>query len=145
MAKSAKKSSLSALPFAFSYLLIIACSGCIPRTIHPQSTTVAPAADPMDWSDWALTLGHSVEGNLVKYSNLLRDHAALDRFLALLAVSGPRLTPEPFTSNDAQLAFYANAHNAAVVAGVLALSSEIQVPAKLPVGFEQSTAIRVDG
>jgi hypothetical protein len=134
-----------ALMFRSTLFAILLLTGCTTRTVGPKDVATTPAAsNPLDWSDWALTLSRGVENDLVNYQKLSANHEPLDRYLALLSRTGPGLTPQAFTTRDAKLAFYINAHNAAVVAGVLELTRKGKLPGRLPGSFEIH-AIRVDG
>ncbi len=72
-------------------------------------------------AEWTAVLERFVdERGLVDYAGLARDPSVLDRYLALLASASPDSDPVPFPSSDDQLAYWLNAYNALVVAGVLA-------------------------
>ncbi len=75
--------------------------------------------------DWDAVLGEFVDDRgLVDYAGLARDREALDRYLAAIAEAGPESTPGRFPTRDHELAYYINAYNALVFAGVLALGDD---------------------
>jgi hypothetical protein len=76
-----------------------------------------PAFDHQNWNE---VLSRFVdEQGRVDYEALARDRAALDRYLAQIAETGPRSTPERFPTQADELAYYVNAYNALVFQGVL--------------------------
>lgn len=137
--------SFTNLVIRCSLLAILLTAGCAAHVIEPSISEALVSTDPADWSDWAVTLNRCVQADRVDFSTLAADRQALDRFLVHLARSGPRSTPSAFSGHETQLAFAINAHNAAVVAGVLDQGGKGQWPVKLPAAFHQKWAIRVDG
>ena len=64
---------------------------------------------------------HVIDGG-VDYQSLSAQRAELEQYVATLAKTGPRTTPELFPSGagtDAQLAYYLNAYNALVLYAVV--------------------------
>ena len=59
------------------------------------------------------------DAGLVDYAGVARDRAELDRYLAELALASPDSAPGLFPTRDDELAYWLNAYNALVVAGVL--------------------------
>jgi hypothetical protein len=89
-------------PFLFTVLLI---------------TAVAGSAEGVDHAPWDALLKEHVSEGLVDYAGMARDRAQLDAYLADLGEAEPESlsTPE-------QVAFWANAYNARMIALVLANS-----------------------
>lgn len=88
----------------------------------------AASADGTAFSheDWDAVLSRFVdERGKVDYAGLARDRATLDRYLAAIAESGPRTTPDRFAGRDHELAYYINAYNACVFAGVLERGADV--------------------
>jgi hypothetical protein len=85
----------------------------------------ALAAEPFSHAEWTQVLQRFVDarGN-VDYSGLAKDRALLDRYLVRVRKVGPQNRPELFPDRDHQLAYYINAYNAQVFAGVLARGPE---------------------
>ena len=77
-------------------------------------------AAEFDYRDWTSVLSRFVDDRgQVDYAALAVDRAALDRYLELIAESGPQTTPERFATREDELAYYVNAYNALVFQGVL--------------------------
>ena len=76
--------------------------------------------DGFSQDDWATVLKNFVDssGN-VDYEGLAADRDDLDRYLSKLKTTGPKSNPKLFPTRDSQLAYYINAYNALVFAGVL--------------------------
>ncbi len=95
-------------------------------------TAAVPAAFGVDSAvfthdDWNEVLSRFVDENgRVDYAALARDRDALDSYLAAIAEAGPRSTPDRFPTRDHELAFYINAYNALVFAGVLNLGEDAE-------------------
>lgn len=86
------------------------------------TTATVTAAGDTAWSDddWATVLeGFVDDRGLVDYAGLAADRAALDRYVAAIEVTSPRSHPERFAAPGAALAYYLNAYNGLVFAGVL--------------------------
>ncbi len=70
--------------------------------------------------DWTAVLERFVdEQGFVDYGALSEDRAQLDRYLSSLASVSPEANPELFSNREEELAYYVNAYNAFVFAGVL--------------------------
>lgn len=81
--------------------------------------TIAPAAT-FSHAEWTTVLERFVDDRgLVDYAALARDRSALDRYLARLEQASPDSAPARFPNRDDQLAYWINAYNAIVLAGVL--------------------------
>ena len=80
----------------------------------------ASAAEPFAHDDWAHVLEVRVdEQGLVDYAGLAGDREALDRYVERIHREGPKSTPGAFPDREYELAYYINAYNALVFAGVL--------------------------
>jgi hypothetical protein len=100
---------------------------------------LAPAAPPdgdpfkasfsssssFSYADWNAVLeAYADDRGRVDYAALAKDRAALDRFVAALAKTSPASDPALFPSREEKLAYWINAYNALVFAGVLARGPE---------------------
>lgn len=103
-------------------LLIIAFStaGCTQLT-NPPDPAILGADGPHLYSDqdYAEVLRQYVHDGLVDYEALATNRAGLDRYYALLAVTGPTKTPDQFASSAQVTAYWINAYNALVLVAVL--------------------------
>lgn len=107
-------------------------SGCGPKLISlpadspnpPPATQTSSGPTAFDWSDYALCLHRAVRDDGVDYAALLDDPAPLDRALSRLARCGPNLSPRFFAKPADRTAYWINAHNAAVLRGVVELIRE---------------------
>jgi|GEM_PF-580648 len=104
-------------------LLLLAglwCGGCAEQAIPPKMALLADAR-PYLYSDrdWAVVLRDDVRYGLVDYEALSRNREPLDRYYALLSVTGPTRTPEQFPSRAHVVAYYLNAYNALVLCAVM--------------------------
>lgn len=85
--------------------------------------TTVGAAPPLlghEESDWSILLRKYVDTEgLVDYSGLATDHVLLERTIQTIESTGPQSTPARFPDPHHQLAYYINAYNALVFAGVL--------------------------
>ncbi|MBP9142862.1 MAG: DUF547 domain-containing protein [Thermoanaerobaculia bacterium] len=98
-------------PLAFlARLLLLSCAS-LPGTV---------AAAEFPHADWTAVLERFVdEGGRVDYAGLAGDRGVLDRYLGSLAQESPDSTPALFPTRADELAYWLNAYNALVVAGVL--------------------------
>ena len=70
--------------------------------------------------EWASVLDRFVDDEgFVDYDGLSKDRSALDRYVAAVGEAGPESRPDLFANDDDRLAYYINAYNALVFAGVL--------------------------
>jgi len=132
------------IPFPRVLLLLsIVCA----IVIGPM-TTPAQAAG-FSYDDWNSVLEKYVDDNgLVDYAGVAADRQAFDRFLESIETTGPETQPDLFPTHDDQLAYYINAYNAQVFAGVLALSPKAETVwgfTKTGLGFFVQMKIVVDG
>jgi len=99
--------------------------------------------------DWDAVLSRFVnEQGQVDYAALDRDRDSLDRYLRAIEEIGPLTTPERFPTREHELAYYINAYNALIFAGVLERGEEAEtVWTGLPqgLGFFVLKKYRVDG
>ena len=84
----------------------------------PAIASAASASFSHD--EWTAVLERFVDRRgLVDYAALARDRSALDRYLARLGQASPDSAPARFPDRDDPLAYWINAYNAIVLAGVL--------------------------
>jgi len=99
---------------------VLACGGCSEMVITPN-TTLLPSSSTHVYSDadWAAVLHKYVAQGLVDYDALARERESLERYYALLSVTGPRRTPDQFGSSAQVTAYWINAYNALVLCAVM--------------------------
>ncbi len=107
--------------FAPALLLApIMAAGCANPGIQPNLKLLTqPAPYTYSDQDWAAVLNDYVKNGLVDYAGLANQHEALDRYYALLGVTGPALTPDQFPDRPQAAAYWINAYNALVLMAVL--------------------------
>ncbi len=104
-------------------------SGLASLPLAGGCTTIRPVALPAEARDAASAFTHTdfdrvlarfvdTEGR-VDYTALAADSADLDRYYARLAEASPDRSPERFPDEDARLAYWINAYNAAAIKAVL--------------------------
>ncbi len=107
------------------------------------------AAEPFSHADWTAVLARHVDDRgLVSYEALAKDRVELDRYLAAIKTVGPKSAPARFPTRNDRLAYYLNAYNAQVFAGVLARGPEketVWTPLGTGYSFFVGMGIRVDG
>ncbi len=96
------------------------CGDPKPVTVAPQAASPADAGGAYDVGPWAEVLRDNVRGGLVDYTHLATHAEPLDRYLAMIARTGPQSAPAQFTEPNAALAYDLNAYNACVLKAVLA-------------------------
>lgn len=108
------------------FLFFLLCSAVFAATV-----TAAPSTDGTEMNehrptqrfshaDWQSVLDDFVRRDgLVDYRALARDRAALDRYVAAIAKDSPVSSPALFPTREEALAYYINAYNALIFAGVL--------------------------
>ena len=104
-------------------------SSIIPGVLSVQLVLLAlPAAgfaQSYSHESWQSVLQKFVDpAGLVDYASLSGDREELDRYVDLVAKVSPATHPQLFTSRDHELAYYINAYNALVFAGVLNLGPD---------------------
>ena len=95
--------------------------GCAPAPVRLYEPAARPTTAPatFDDRDWAAVLRENVKDGLVDYDHLSSHSGPLDRFLRMLAVMGPKTTPDLFRSRRNRVSYYVNAYNAGVLKAVL--------------------------
>ena len=84
------------------------------------SPSPAAAAAEFSHGEWTDLLQRFVDDQgRVDYAALARDRSGVDRYLASLAAQSPDSAKAHFPTRDDELAYWINAYNAVVVAGVL--------------------------
>jgi hypothetical protein len=103
---------------AGAILLMAGCAG--PAMIGPD-TRLLGGPGPYAYSDqdWADVLRDYTRDGLVNYAGLAAHREPLERYYALLGVTGPSRTPDQFPSAAHAIAYWINAYNAAVLLFVL--------------------------
>ncbi len=85
----------------------------------PRPAPVASSDKGFDYSAFDQVLAQAVNPDgTVNYAQLRSDRTALDRFLGQIRAVSPRNQPHRFHTSEARLAYYLNAYNAFVLAGV---------------------------
>jgi hypothetical protein len=103
-------------------LLLALTTSCV-STREPRQP-LAPSEPALltefSYLDWGQVLERHVDDQgLVDYVGLAADRDSLDRFLARIAVVGPRTRADLFPTREDRLAYTINAYNACVIAEVL--------------------------
>lgn len=117
--------------FVLACSVALLCAGALgcglywsirPRRLSPRAEAELPAAG-FEHAPFAALLARFVDGEgRVDYAAWAADPAAsraLESYLANLAAASPRSAPERFEEEGAPLAYWLNAYNACVIAGVL--------------------------
>jgi hypothetical protein len=128
-------------------LQVFLLAGCAERIAVPPDTAPATSA-----AAWAQLIGRAVDDNgLVDYALIERERAVLESWLAWAAVNGPLSEAWQEAAENKRLAFMINAHNAAVVLGVITkhpthsvLEIESGLSRRPGAGFFQGLEFRVD-
>ncbi len=88
-------------------------------SLTAASANAAPAA-PHPLEDWSSALNRFVDDEgRTDFKSLVKDDAALNRYVAWLADHGPNSTPSDFATAESVLAYHINAYNALAMAGVI--------------------------
>lgn len=133
----------------FVALTALCCAltiGCADYTLRPNPT-LAPKENSPVYSDrdWSAVLSDHVRDGVVDYDKLASQREPLDRFYALISVTGPSRTPDQFETRSAKTAFWINAYNALVLLAVLQrYPCSTAYDLSLPV-LEQDYRFLVDG
>ncbi|MFN3200168.1 MAG: DUF547 domain-containing protein [Bradymonadia bacterium] len=86
----------------------------------PEAAPVPPPEVGFDHSAWTTVLQRVVaEDGTVDYKALAGARGDLDRYLGMIRGTSPASAPHRFKTDKARLAYYINAYNAFVLAGVL--------------------------
>lgn len=99
-------------------LLLAAIAGCAQPDIRPETALLERPYRYSD-RDWARVLQGHVRNGLVDYAALAAHPEDLDRYYALVSVTGPANTPDQFPTRAAATAYWVNAFNAMVLKVVL--------------------------
>lgn len=98
----------------------VASTGCGKPVIQARPGVLAQAPPYLYTDqDWALVLRDYVHNGLVDYDALSRNRDPLERYYALLGVTGPTRTPDQFPSSNHITAYWIDAYNALVLLAVL--------------------------
>jgi len=97
---------------------LAAIVGCTQPDIRPETALLERPYRYSD-RDWARVLQAYVRNGLVDYVGLAAHPEDLDRYYALLSVTGPASTPDQFPTRAAATAYWVNAFNAMVLKVVL--------------------------
>ncbi len=105
--------------------LVIAATGVLTvkalgmRSIEVDAKPFPQGPGGFDYSWWNAALGRWVQPEGVDYEAVRSDEAEFRRFIATLGKTGPRATPDRFTTDPERLSYYVNAYNALVVFAVV--------------------------
>lgn len=99
-------------------ILLVAVAGCTQPDIRPETSLLERPYRYSD-RDWARVLQAHVRSGLVDYAGLASHPEDLDRYYALISVTGPGSTPDQFPTRAAATAYWINAFNAMVLKVVL--------------------------
>lgn len=113
--------------WAVALLLLLIIGGTSVLTVKALGLrSISAAAEPMplppegfDYDWWNGALGRWAYEDGVDYDAVRADEGDLRRFVATLGMSGPRSTPERFSTEPERLAYYLNAYNALVLFAVI--------------------------
>lgn len=112
--------------------------------IRPQTALLERPYEYSD-RDWARVLQARVRNGLVDYDGLAAHPQDLDRYYALISVTGPSSTPDQFPTRVAAAAYWINAYNAMVLKAVLSrYPTKSMYDLALP-RLESEYTFRVDG
>lgn len=128
-------------------VLALLTAGCQnPLSVNPDVRLLGQdRAYTYSDQDWATVLSRYVHDGLVDYAGLAADREPLDRYYALLGMTGPTQTPDQFPSSAHATAYWINAYNALVLLVVLPrYPIETMYDLSLP-RLESDFTFRVDG
>ncbi len=97
---------------------LAAGAGCASLKIDPRSHLI-PVTRTYNDRDWSQVLQDVVRDGLVDYQTLGGNREPLDRYYALVSVTGPGLTPDQFPERNDRVAYWVNSYNALVLLAVL--------------------------
>lgn len=89
------------------------------RSVRVDGLALEQPATGFDYGWWNAALGRWVHADGVDYDAVRSDDVDFRRFIATLGSMGPRSTPQRFTTEPEQLAYYINAYNALVLFAVV--------------------------
>lgn len=97
-------------------LLLMLCSGCRVMPSPAQAGAGPESAANFDYDEFDALLQRYVDDEgRVNYQALRANRAALDHYVAQLAVIGPESTPDAFPTEAQRLTYWINAYNALVL------------------------------
>lgn len=117
-----KGTGLSGLLVAAAVSALLS-AGCQDRLTVSPNQRLLNHSSPYTYSDadWALVTRDYVRDGLVDYAGLAANREPLDRYYALLGVTGPSRTPGQFPTSADATAYWINAYNALTMLFVLRL------------------------
>ncbi len=126
---------------------VSAASGCGGQLSIPPKVELINQAPPYRYTDadWEAVLRKHNRDGLVDYRALSSDRLSIDRYYALLSITGPTSTPDQFPNWPHRAAYWINAYNALVIEATLSrypVSTMYDVA--LP-NLEYDYSFRVDG
>jgi hypothetical protein len=89
------------------------------RSVTVDAQPFTQPSGGFDYGWWNAALGRWARDGSVDYEAVRSEASELERFIATLARTGPRATPERFRTEPERLAFYINAYNALVLFAVV--------------------------
>jgi hypothetical protein len=140
-----KRFAILALVVASTALAVACCLRPLVKQDYEFPAGYLAGLQRFDPADWATVLRLHVDGEgRVDYEGLLAAREPLQRYLALIGEVGPTTRPGLFPDDDARLAYWINAYNAATLHQVLRRwPIESVIDHKL--SFFVLTRYRVDG
>jgi hypothetical protein len=101
-------------------MILLAVIGCGNSSLRPKLSLLSEET-PYQYSDmdYAAVLQDYVQDGLVDYEALAANPEPLERYYALLSVTGPDSTPDQFVTRAQKTAYWINAYNACVLRAVL--------------------------
>lgn len=121
------------------------CGGHL-GVMHPAADPPALTGEHFVYDDLAAVLAQHVDDQgRVDYAGLKQARAPLDRFVALLSVAGPELTPQWFPTREHKVAYYVNAYNALTLFQVVERLPDFTNPYDNKITFWGTTRFLLDG
>lgn len=119
--RSGRRSGLSGvLGATFGGLLALQAAGCVESSLRPQPGLLSEQERSVySDRDWSILLERFVQNGRVDYDALSRQRDLLNRYYALLSVTGPGSTPEQFPNPASITAYWINAYNALMLVAVM--------------------------
>ncbi len=138
------------MPLALCLLLALAFAAACDRTARTVEMAPGPATSPaqppvVDLVSYGVALSRVVNGERIMPRTLVKSAAHVEAFLHSLADCGPRCTPAAFASPAHRLAYYINAHNAAMLRTLIDLDVGGRLARQLPANADRRLRFRIDG
>lgn len=135
---------------AISLLIVsvLAASACTTTQVAKSDVSAAAvkALTAFDYSEWTkITTTLVDDKGKVDYLKLQADRTGLDRFVATLALAGPKTRPELFLSLESKLAYYINAYNSLTMFNVINRYPAIKSVTDDQLSFFVTTKFKIDG